>query len=97
MWIEFISSKFACIARVTSSVAFSQISINSWRRSSSVSRPREYCDSTLSASFSWRSRIFAFSGGTATSSIANVTPERVAHVNESDFIRSSVVDITTLS
>jgi hypothetical protein len=74
----FIFGKLASMARATSAVALVQISISSWRRSSSVMTPRWNCFSIFSASFSCLSRIAPFSGGVTTSSIAIVTPARVA-------------------
>ena len=66
------------MASFTSSVAWVQISISSWRRSSSVMMPLRYWLSTFCARFSCSSRIFCLSGGTVTSSTPIVTPARVA-------------------
>jgi len=66
------------MAARTSSVALVQISTSFWRRSPSVMMPRWNWPSTLSASFSWASRIAAFSGGVRTSSMDTVMPDWVA-------------------
>ena len=66
------------MASFTSSVAWVQISISSWRRSSSVMMPRRYWLLDLLGALLVPSRIFAFSGGVVTSSMPIVTPARVA-------------------
>jgi hypothetical protein len=45
-----VFGKASCIASATSLVASVQMLISSWRRSSSVITPREYCFSIFSAS-----------------------------------------------
>ena len=49
MKIGLVRSKFASIALATSLEACVQISMSSWRRSSSVIRPRSYCFWTFAA------------------------------------------------
>ena len=66
------------MARRTSSVALVQISTSFWRRSPSVMMPRRNWVSTLSASFSCRSRMSRFSTGTLTSSSEMVSPDLAA-------------------
>ena len=78
MKIGFVFVNWASIASLTSSVACVQISMSSWRRSSSVMMPLRYCCSTFWARFSCSSRIFCFSGGVVTSSTPIVTPALVA-------------------
>ena len=78
MKIGFVGVNWASMASFTSSVAWVQISISSWRRSSSVMIPLRYCCSTFCARFSCSSRIFALDGGVVTSSTPIVTPARVA-------------------
>ena len=85
-----VRGKLASISRATSLVALVQISISSCRRSSSVMTPRWYCFSILSASFSYRSRISCLRGGVTTSSIAMVTPARVAQWKPAALSASSV-------
>jgi len=62
----------------TRSVASVQISMSSWRRSSSVMMPRRNWDSTFSARFSNSSRICCLRGGLSTSWMDTVTPARDA-------------------
>ena len=66
------------MARRTSWVALVQVSTSFCRRSSSVMMPLRNCDSILSASFSYLSRICSFSGGVLTSSMEMVRPDWVA-------------------
>ena len=93
-WIM-IHSGLPCGSEVSSSLATSlvalvQISISSPRRSSAVMRPRWYCLSIRSASFSYRSRISLLRGGCTTSSMPMVTPDQVAQWNPASFSASSV-------
>ena len=55
-------------------VASVQISMSSWRRSSSVIRPRSYCLSILAARSSYTARISGLSAGVLTSPMETVTP-----------------------
>ncbi len=74
-----VRGKCSRMAWSTEFVAWVQISMSSWRRSSSVMRPLAYWSSTFSALVSLSPRIRAFSAtGDTTSSMAIVTPERVA-------------------
>src|SRR5690606_12690012 len=73
----------------TSLVAWVQISMSSWRRSSSVIRPRSYWVCTLAALASYVSRKFALGGGVMTSEIATVVPDRVAQEKHMSLCASS--------
>ena len=66
------------MATRTSRVALVHISTSFWRRSSSVMMPRRNCDSILSASFSYLSRMVPLSGGVVTSAMEMVRPDWVA-------------------
>ena len=72
-----VGLKAASMASFTFSVASVQISMSSWRRSSSVMMPRRYWASTFWARFSCSSRIFCLLAGVVTSSTPTVTPARV--------------------
>ena len=91
-----VSGKAASMSCATSAVAWVQISISSWRRSSSVIRPRSYSRCTLSARFSYVSRIAALFGGATTSSIAIVTPDLVAQWKPASLSASSAAATSTL-
>ena len=93
---ELVSGKAASMSCATSVVACVQISISSWRRSSSVIRPRSYSRCTLSARFSYVARISALCGGAITSSMAIVTPARVAQWKPASLSASSAAATSTL-
>ena len=79
------------MASLTLSVASVQISISSWRRSSSVTNPLRNCDWTLSARASYSARISALFSGVLTSSSPIVRPALVANRNPRSLIASRVV------
>ena len=98
-WIIFHSG-FSCgsavsISLATSLVALVQISMSSPRRSSAVIRPRWYCLSIRSASFSYRSRISRLRGGAMTSSMPMVTPDQVAQWKPASLSASRVAASAT--
>ena len=93
-------SGFSCgsavsISLATSLVALVQISMSSPRRSSAVIRPRWYCLSIRSASFSYRSRISGLRGGAMTSSMPIVTPDQVAQWKPASLSASRVAASAT--
>ena len=94
MGLNWSALRVFSIARRTSSVASVQISTSFWRRSPSVMMPRRNWFSTLSASFSWRSRISFFSGGVCTSSIETVRPDLVAK-RKHRFLMASRLEATS--
>jgi hypothetical protein len=70
--------------------------MSSWRRSSSVTRPRSNCCWTFAACFSNSARICTLSGGVVTSSMETVTPERVAQWKPASLRASSDAATSTL-
>jgi hypothetical protein len=93
--IGLVAGKWSSISLATSLVACVQISMSSWRRSSSVIRPFSYWLWTFSALASNVSSVLAFVGGVTTSSIEIVTPERVAQWKPVSFNASSVAATST--
>ena len=88
--------KFSRIATATSSVAFVQIWMSSWRRSRSVVRPFSNCAVTFAACFSYFATISPLFGGVRMSESATVTPERVAQRKPASLIRSRVAATSVL-
>ncbi len=89
MKIGFSSSRFACIASATVSVASVQMLTIVSCRSSSVISPRSYWPWTSSTRFSYSARIFSLSGGMTMSFFEIVIPAVVAYRKPSDLIVSS--------
>ena len=74
----FSSSMLARMASATSLVALVQMSISSWRRSSSAIRPLSYCAWTLACLALVSRQDGGLVHGAVMSEMATVTPERVA-------------------
>ena len=96
MKIGLVREKDFSIDFATSFEAWVQISTSSWRRSSSVTRPRSNCFWTLFAWPSYSARISALSSGVVTSSIDTVTPDRVAQWKPVSLRASSEAATSTL-
>ena len=97
MKIGLVLSKFDSISSATLLEASVQISMSSWRRSSSVTRPRSYCCLDLGGLVLVRpSGSRPCLSGVVTSSIDTVTPERVAQWKPASLRASSEAATSTL-